>query len=238
MRKGPILTFILSLFIAASVGAAAPVYDVVFDLDWTLFYPSKKPSLKDTFLFNGEYFRMADGVAEVIAMLHADGHRVSLYSGGSRARNEAAASFLLAQIENQGVKDFHFHKVLSWDDLSSRPGALPTDKFVLRYMKDLQPYFTDLSRTVLVDDLAKFFAPGQEKNLYALGETYAYFEKYEDSAKGPYDPPSEQEWRRERRKIINFYELFHQATQEASSPDALNVLQALRAGASLCSKVF
>jgi hypothetical protein len=238
MLMSRILILILSVMVAASAGAKAPSYDVVFDLDWTLFYPSKTPHKKDTFLFNGEYFRMADGSAEVIAKLHAEAHRVSLFSGGQRLRNHAAAEFLLLKLKELGVKDFRFEKVLSFEDLGARPGASSTAKFSERYMKDLKPYFANLQRVVLVDDLANFFAPGQEKNLYALGKTYAFRESFTKESIGAYDPPTEDEWRRERRKILNFYELFHQATVESSSGDALGALQALRAGASLCSKVF
>jgi len=162
-----------------------------------------------------------------------------LFSGGSRSRNHAAEEFLLAKIHELGVKDFKFHKVLSFENLSVRPGALVTAKFSERYMKDLMPYFTNLERVVLVDDLANFFAPGQEKNLYALGKTYTFRESFAGKLMGPYDPPTEQEWRRERRKILKFYELFQQTTTlGAAGEDALKALQALRAGASLCSKVF
>ncbi|WP_413291178.1 NIF family HAD-type phosphatase [Bdellovibrio sp. HCB337] len=233
-----LILLFLGLFVLAPVWAKGPSLDVVFDLDWTLFYPSKTSPNSNSLSFGPDYYVMADGAAQVIAALHRDGHRVSLFSGGEDGRNQALAEYLLEKVKAQGVSDFAFYKVLSKKDLTPRPGAAPDARFSERYMKDLSKVNEDLSRVVLVDDMDKFAVRGQEKNMYFLGTTYAYHESFNPQMQGAYDPPNEAEWLRERRKIMTFYQAFKAASTQAVGDEFLPSLRALARGRPLCSKVF
>lgn len=188
--------------------AGGPVYDVVFDLDWTLFYIAKTPESSAAIQFGDDYYQVADHAVDVIVSLHKEGHRVSLFSGGAPDRNNFLADYLKSQIQAQGITDFEFTKVLDLADLTPRPGVPATAKFAERYMKDLTKVNGDLSHVVLVDDMQGFSVPGQEKNLYWLGKTYSFYQTFKAQAVSPYDPPNLEEWTRERNKIANFYDFF------------------------------
>lgn len=233
-----LLSLIFSLFLSSAALARGPVFDVVFDIDWTLFYPSKTQLTADSIQVGEDYYRLADGALEVIAKLHTEGHRVSLYSGGVEARNKALAEYLQEKLRTQGVRDFSFHKVLHFQDLKPRPGAPEGARFSERLMKDLSLVNADLNRVVLVDDMPKFSVPGQEKNMYFVGKTYAFHSHYDSAAHGEFDPPSKEEWRRERNKILHFYELFEASLKGAASAGVLDRLQVLREGPGLCSRAF
>lgn len=230
-----LLSLIFSILTASAAFASGPVYDVVFDLDWTLFYPVKKLETTETVQFGEEFYQPAEKAIEVLIKLHQDGHRVSLFSGGKAPRNQALANYLLNEIQTRGVRDFSFYKVLNFEDLSRRDGASEGDKFAVRYAKDLTKINPDLSHVVLVDDLPEFAVSGQEKNMFGLGRTYAFHQAYVPEAQGVYDPPNAQEWLRERLKILHFYTQFSQVAQ---APEPLTQLKALSQGYGICSKVF
>jgi hypothetical protein len=230
-----LLGLILSFFMASAAFAAGPVYDVVFDLDWTLFYPVKKLETAETVQVGEEFYQPAEKAIEVLIKLHQDGHRLSLFSGGTAPRNQALAKDLLAKIQARGVRDFSFYKVLNFEDLSRREGTSDSDKFVVRFAKDLTKINPDLSHVVLVDDLPEFAVPGQEKNVFGLGRTYVFHKTYTPEAQGVYDPPNAQEWLRERLKILHFYRQFSEVSQ---APEPLTQLKALSQGYGICSKVF
>jgi hypothetical protein len=210
----------LSFFMGIPALAGGPVYDVVFDLDWTLFYPLKSPS-ETSVLAGKDSYQMADHAIDTLTGLYFRGHRVSLFSGGTRERNQALAAFLQTKIQEQGASDFQFYKILNFDDLSHRPDVPETASFSKRYMKDLSKINTDLSRVILVDDSDGFAVKGQEKNLFWLGKTYDFKKEYVENHVDPYAAPSFEEWKRERNKVRNFYEIFSQQT-----------------GVLLCSKLF
>lgn len=230
-----LLGLILSFFMASAAVAAGPVYDVVFDLDWTLFYPVKKLETAETVQVGEEFYQPAEKAVEVLIKLHQDGHRVSLFSGGKAPRNQALANYLLTEIQARGVREFSFYKVLNFEDLSRREGASDSDKFAVRYAKDLTKINPDLSRVVLVDDLPEFAVSGQEKNMFGLGRTYVFHKTYAAEAHGVYDPPNAQEWLRERHKILRFYQQF---SQVAHTAEPLTQLKALNMGYGICSKIF
>lgn len=233
-----LLSFIFSLLLASAAFAGGASYDVVFDIDWTLFYPTKTLATTDGVQVGEESYRMADGVLKIISDLHTQGHRVSLFSGGKKERNAALAQYLLQRLQAQGLRDFSFYKVLNFENLTPRPGAPAGAKFSERLMKDLSLVNTDLSRVVLVDDMPKFAVLGQERNVFFLGKTYVFYENFDSSLHGEFDPPTKTEWQRERSKIQNFYDLFQSAIHSASGVEALDLLQAMNDGRGLCSKVF
>jgi hypothetical protein len=227
--------FILSFLLASATFAAGPGYDVVFDLDWTLFYPVKKFETPQTVQIGEEFYQPAEHAVEVLSKLHQSGHRVSLFSGGQARRNQALASYLKSKVQARGARDFSFYKVLNFEDLSRREGTAETDKFAVRFAKDLTKINSDLSHVILVDDLPEFALKGQEKNVFGLGKTYAFHRTFVPDSQGVYDPPNRQEWLRERLKIREFYRLF---TEAEGDPEPLVRLKALNQGHGICSKVF
>lgn len=233
-----IFALIFSLFLTSVALAGGARYDVVFDIDWTLFYPSKTAIGAGSVHVGEDYYRLADGALQVIADLHAQGHRVSLYSGGKQERNMALAAYLMEELRSQGVRDFQFYRVLHFEDLKPRPGAPEGARFSERLMKDLSLVNSDLSRVVLVDDMPRFAVPGQERNVFSVGKTYSFYERFNPSLHGEFDPPSKEEWRRERAKIMNFYQLFQKAIHTATAKGVLDLLQDLNNGYGLCSRAF
>jgi len=217
-------SILLGFFLSTASLAAGPVYDVVFDVDWSLFYPLKAAVNSQSVQVGGEFYQPADQVIETLIQLHQDGHRVSIFSGGKMERNGALVRYLLTQIRARGVRDFSFYKVLNFDDLSLRPGASENARFRERYMKDLTKINPDLSRVLLVEDMKEFSAPGQEKNLYWLGKTYSYSVDFAGaSPTDPYAAPTLQEWRQERNKIADFYKFFQKIAGPAICSKVLSV---------------
>lgn len=238
MLFGRLLTFMISFLVFLPAMAAGPSFDVVFDLDWTLFYPAKRPFAQESIQIGEDYYRMADGVPQVIAALYRDGHRVSIFSGGDLARNTVLAEYIAKRVQDLGVPEFAFHKILSLRDLTHRPGSTDQDRFRDRFMKDVSKVNPDLNRVVIVDDISGFAVRGQEKNMFWLGTTYSFHVSYDSSLTGLHDPPNEAEWRRERKKIVSFHKLFKAALSGGSEEDVLGRLQGLREGRMLCSKIF
>lgn len=232
-----LVVFLLSTAIPTL--AAIPQYDLVFDLDWTLFDPVSEKLDDSTIQVGAEYYRLADGAAEVISLLHQQGHRISIFSGGKSPRNLALAQFLQKKIHRlPHSHSFSFFKILSYTDLTARPGATEDMKFVQRFMKDLLKISSNLSHVILAEDNAGFSVKGQEKNLYWLGPTYNYSSDFKGPSTALYEAPSWSEWFHNRNRIIQFYTLFQKALRNQSlSENLLDKMQNLQKAA-LCSRVF
>ncbi len=75
---------------------------MVFDLDWTLLNSTTEVMVqadsKDTFAFEGKWYRIAHGTAESIIKLHNQGIEISIFSGGTAERNDFAAKLIEKQI--------------------------------------------------------------------------------------------------------------------------------------------
>jgi hypothetical protein len=229
---------ILCFLLATGSFARAASFDIAFDLDWTLFYPvDKNGDAESVNLLEGR-FRMADGVIPTLIKLHRQGHRISVFSGGTLARNQALVQLITRRIHELGVSDFSFYKVLNFEDLSPRYGAAADARFSDRWQKDLRKVNPDLSRVILVDDIAKFTYPGQEKNVYWFDKTYNFHAQFDPTQKQSFDPPNEAAWRTERNKISIFFENFQKAQRNFSDGEILPALQDLSQGKSLCPRAF
>jgi hypothetical protein len=239
MRQLCLLLLCLSLTLTSFAGGKGPVFDVVYDLDWTLFYPVDSVVDSETISLPEGNFRLADGSAEALLRQHRAGHRISIDSGGLKSRNEALAAFAVEKVRAQGGSDFSFYKILNFEDLTPREGAPANAKFADRWIKDLRKVNPDLRRVIHVDDTPKFTHPGQEVNFYWLEKTYNFFPQF-PSAHGAdeFDPPSEMEWRQERQKIQTFLKHFEMMTAQKSATEPLLILQGLRLGKSLCQRVL
>jgi hypothetical protein len=235
--KLPLIIMCL-LFATGSFAGRSSSFDIVFDLDWTLFYPVDKIGDAETVSLPEGRFRMSDGVIPVILMLHRQGHRISAFSGGSVARNQALVDLITQKVRESGASDFSFHKVLSFEDLSPRDGVTAEARFSDRWLKDLRKINADLSRVILVDDIAKFTYQGQEKNVYWLDKTYNFYAQFDPQQKQSFDPPTEAAWRQERSKIPLFFENFQKARKNFSDSEILPALHDLSQGRSLCPRFF
>ncbi|MFS4457761.1 hypothetical protein [Bdellovibrio sp. HCB2-146] len=233
------LLFCLYLPWASFAAKSAPVFDVVFDIDWTLFYPVQNPMDDKTVSLPEGYFRMADGVVDTLIAIHRKGHRISLFSGGTKSRNHALASYLLEQIAARGEASFQFYKVLNFDDLTLRPGAKDDASFTDKWMKDLRKINANLQYVVLIDDSSKFSVPGQERNLYWIEKTYNFQPQFGRLKEHDgYDAPTYKEWLQERRKIISFSEHFLRASLLSATEDPLKALWEYRSHFRMCRELF
>lgn len=232
------LIILLFLFATSSVAGSASSFDIVFDIDWTLFYPVDKNGDAETLQLPEGRFRMADGVIETVLKLHRQGHRISAFSGGTAKRNHALVDVITRRIHERGAPEFEFYKVLSFEDLSPRPNVAEASRFADRWMKDLTKVNPDLSRVILVDDMVKFAPPGQERNMYWLEVTYNFHAQFDPEQKQSFDPPNEAAWRRERAKIGLFFENFQKVRKNFSDAEFLPALQDLNQGKSLCPRAF
>lgn len=233
------LLFYFFVIFSSTAGAQGPVFDLVFDLDWTLFYPTKNRIDTETISLSEDHYRLADGVPEVLIHLHRQGHRISIFSGGIAGRNQALVDMILEKIRQKGISDFSFYKILSRHDLTPRPGVSPQAKFADKWIKDLRKVNPDLRRVVHIDDSSKFTLSGQERNLYLLEKTYNFQSHFVlNPVPDEFDPPTQDEWRKERRKIQIFADHFQQATGSFAGQDPLLELQGLRQKRPLCQRVF
>lgn len=225
--------------------------NVVFDLDWTLLNSTTEAMVQaepaGTFQFEGHWYRIAYGTAQAIKKLHEQGIEISIFSGGSSARNEFAANLIQLQVnELLENKNFQFKHVLDLDNLlvvSTDPKA----RFTEKYKKELSQFF-DIERTLLVDDMTGFSVKGQEKNLVWLGKTYKDRPRFdlqdrESAESKAYSAPDLSEWQRDRNKIITAVDYILKAIAIAkrkaiSLPEAFYKVDPLKAKFPMCGNLF
>lgn len=191
--------------VAAADGPGKPI-DLVFDLDWTLFYPIKvnEGIFTDNKVLrvHDELHRPTDHLAEVIEALitYYPEFRISFFSGSSYERN----SRLLEQVklsDGRSLKDIAF-RIFSNSDLTqiSSDPQLPKSE---RYKKDVSnklPGF-DPARTVLIDDNLDF-APEGIKIVHSLGTT-TFQSRFNIRARHKeWFPRNPEEWKAERNKAL------------------------------------
>ncbi len=194
------LGFAISLAVASAraVDRLEPVH-LVFDIDWTL--ASNIPDSRDLAVYagdphffevEGKYYRLSNGVPEAINRLLDFNRRlgyeyvkISFFSGGGRARNEALLKkIILDPATGRSAFDVA-EKVLSFEDLTDLYPQLPRSAdvaFADRYEKNLVLSFKNPERTIAIDDTKKFFRGDLEKSLLWIGETYSDFPTLADVA--------------------------------------------------------
>lgn len=149
----------------------------------------------------GKFYRIADGVEELMAEIYQNPHmRFSFFSGGNKSRNTKLLKEIFLPNTNISLYEVA-HKVLSFKDLKTV--STDTDlAFTQRYKKDLTLINNDLSSVVLIDDLKEFTPPGQKRNIFWLGKTYQYSPDFASASYGAYAPKSELAWLHERNKMF------------------------------------
>ena len=223
MLRALFLSLILALGLIGPMPAhAAEPIHLVFDIDWTLVYPlPERPAKPDAHTVEalGKWYRFADDSAAIIAEAAANPNlRVSFFSGGEKERNLELLQKLKLP-DGRSALDVAT-KVLSSDDLTPASSD-PNAGFADRWKKDLTKIEPDLDRVVLVDDMADFSVPGQERNMYWLGETYNFAGTFEEAkaralVKAKYEAPTEAAWKWERAKLKRAFAFVRRAANGGS----------------------
>lgn len=178
--------------------------DIVFDLDWTVISPLKKApkDLKNTFVYNGEFFRISDWFIESIEdLIQDDRVRISFFTGGDLPRSEKLVEEIFLT-DGRKLKDIVF-KNLTFNDLDII--ADPNDKqlkFFQRYNKNLARYFPDLDRTIIVDD-SQSVPLDQRKNLIWIKDSFTFYDDFPSVQKDKFDPPSFGHFSFERNRLLS-----------------------------------
>lgn len=216
------------LFTAVAFAGPAKPIDIVFDLDWTLVYTANPESVqadhRDIIEFESVSYRLSDYTVEVLAYLVQDPRfRVSIFSGGSKKRNEKILEVIEQKIrQRSGIigGGSLFYKVLSLQDLRTR---LQPDgqRFAQKFGKPLQAIEgVDLERAVLIDDVRAFAEKGQGENLLWIESTYEDLPDYKLKATRPHDaylPADQMTWRLERQKLLWAMGVVLQAAEQSQS---------------------
>lgn len=198
--------------------AAEPIH-IVFDIDWTLTsnIPSEQTvpaGLEGTryFKIGGDTYRLSDGVEETLRRLLRYPHvKISFFSGGAEARNEAVLKNIILDSET-GKSAFDVaEKILSFSELDDlyEGKPIPSDvHFADRYRKNLARHFGDIRRVFIVEDTEKFIYETQVKTLFHLGDTYDYYRNYSDvlalkktGNRTAFTPPTRRKWEIDRARI-------------------------------------
>jgi hypothetical protein len=190
---------------------------VVFDIDWTIT-SQVTPNFKDNRIIEveGKKYFVHDGIEQFVEeLLQKKEMNISFFSGGSKSRNHS----LLRQIklsDGRSLEDIAY-KILNSEDLTRVEGAIPSDKFSLRYKKDLNKITTDLSNLVMIEDTLHFVLnQKQEEHVLFLGKTFLHFENFSDAklGTGEYIPRSVGEWSLARKKLLILNSAFNAAYTE------------------------
>ncbi|MDC1175552.1 hypothetical protein OAT67_09145, partial [Bacteriovoracaceae bacterium] len=214
----------------ARVPSSSKVYDIVFDLDWTLIYKLTddikvpKSEQHKLFFFENERFIIADeGLSVLDEMAKRPDVRISFYKGGSKERSELWGEVELPS--GKKIKDITY-KSLSFDDLQKVPGIPEDEKFFKRFNKNLSWHFPDIENTLIIDDQVSV-PDSQRKSLIFLEETYNWYPRFEDSKRARLDPTDPVRYKIERNKIVSAYQEVV-ATVERANESGSNLYEVRR----------
>lgn len=156
---------------------------VVFDLDWTLVSPVENAITGKKIIQVGEEsYRLHNGAVELLEKLFkTPGLKVSFFSGGPRERNIELLSKMELFNGNSNAHEMAY-KVLSREDLTRLENIPESARFSEKYKKDLTKISSNLENIVMIEDNPYFaLNPEHSKSFLHLGETYKYFESYEEA---------------------------------------------------------
>lgn len=234
MRTLRVLIFNLILVLATLVQGAPS--DVVFDLDWTLFYQVNSPQnltdVQRVTQFNDHVYHLADSSEEVLGYLQNEGLRISFFSGGDPTRNQHLVRFLKEKFYERTGKTLKIYKILNFNDLTRTP-APETARFSDRYKKDLSKINQDTAKVFIFDDIQSFVPETQKSQMIWLGQTFNDLPQFPKNPSheflaDEFNPKSEKEWFIERNKLLRALELF--AYKSANKVASENDLQLIELG--------
>lgn len=222
-----------------------PTVHVVLDIDGTLVYTTSPEALevdsRNSLQFEEELYRLSENAVDFLIALHTlPGVEVSFFSGGSKDRND----FLLARIyrlidqktKTRGLyRPFRIFNVTDLEVLKKEPSKAEL-RFSDLHRKRLGTLGFPLDSTILVDDISKFAAKGEEKNLLWIGSAYDDFPNYEwlektkVAGKFKYVPASKEDWIAERFKLSRVIGIVAKALENTqASPGETNFVDAVSA---------
>ena len=196
-----------------------PVKHVVFDIDWTIA-SEVAPDFSGprTIAVGGEKYFIFDGLENLIEELLSHPEvKISFFSGGEASRNHQ----LLKKIKLNDGRSLEeiAYKILSFDDLTPISSAKSTDKFSLRFKKDLTKISKDLSQLIMIEDTEHFVLNAdQEEHVFFLGTAFKHFDQFSQAKleSGPYIPRTFNEWDLSRKRLMILEGAFSEAFNETS----------------------
>ncbi|MBC7742452.1 MAG: hypothetical protein H7061_09655 [Bdellovibrionaceae bacterium] len=231
----------LIYFLFASLSFAKPgeIFDVVFDLDWTLVNKTTESmAARDktgVIRIGLQPYRISAGAIQQLVRLHRDPRfRVSFYSGGNSNRNNELIAVIYQEIQKYDAT-FKTHLILNQEDLVEIEGVPASAPFSERFKKNLLKVNSNLNRVFLIDDIANYTLPGQEENVLWLGRTYEDTASFADAIARarkadektrPYYPTTEQEWRNDKLKIVSAVDIIFEAVNSRHPIATMNYLSA------------
>lgn len=227
MPQEALLRFLAFLLLSSFtlMAHSRPIVDIVFDIDWTLFYPTSSQTAEmrpeNCILVNGTYYRMTDHAPQVLAALAANQYRISFFSGGDMQRNSDLVAFLIKRtIEVTGV-ELRPHRILNQSDLTEMENPV-SDKFGDRYTKDLRKVNSDIRKVVVIDDIEKFFTGEHKSQLVHLSPTFNDLPEFHSdrpaSSDSKYVPSNYRTWKQEREKLVYALGVIEVAERTNSTP--------------------
>ncbi len=179
------MKFLLLFLFSFHAIAGVPV-DVVFDIDLTIVAMVKDGPGGDLLAdpadphrgivnigYQNERYRVFEGVRELMEKLKKDPRvRVSFFSGGQEARNEA----LLKKIrlnDGSSLWDLSQGRVLGRSSLTPTGLVVPA-RIRDRFKKDLTKINPDLADVIIIDDIKEFVPETQRANLLWIGEDFPF----------------------------------------------------------------
>jgi hypothetical protein len=177
-------------------------YDLVFDIDWTLFYALRTPS-PGSLQFEGQHFLPYRGFARFFEVLFSldPNLRMHFVSGAPEKRIRQFLDFFKIR-ETTSLLDVTY-SITGAEGLPRRPGSEAAKKFMDIYAKsfELLTPQAEPSRSILLDDQPGFAtSPLLAANSHG---NFAYFASFaEAQASGDkHAPKSLEEWARDRDRL-------------------------------------
>ena len=215
----------LAIFVLNMSWASVKSFDVIFDLDGTLFHHvySKQSEYTIRASDNKLYEPIKWG-REGIENLLAQGYRIHFYSGGLHHRN---LSLLKQTYLDNGKSLFDIaSSIHSKNDME----VISTQgRYADRFKKNLIKRGFDLNKSIIIDDIERFVPVNQIDNMLWTGQTYYHFNSFEIAEKHrndlrykpEYIPETELKWKISINKMKFIMELLLDAKENASSNEEI-----------------
>lgn len=185
------MKYVLFFLIALPVYAGIPV-DVVFDIDLTIValvkdgpggdfladpLDPKKNIVPVSFEVEGsihsERYRLFEGVTDLMEKLRKDPRvRVSFFSGGTEARNEALLRNIFLP-DGTSLWDLSSGRVYGRTSMTPT-GVKEPARVRDRVKKDLHRVNPDIKDVIIIDDIKEFVPEAQRGHLLWIGEDFPF----------------------------------------------------------------
>lgn len=205
--------------------------NIVFDLDYTLVNPINYDHPKAIVLSNGDRYMVSPHALNFLESLKKRTDvNLYIFSGGEEARNLELLERIKTS-ENESLETLIQH-VFSLQDLEV---VASEGRFAERNKKNLSKLGFNLESTVLIDDVEKFIPADQQKNMLWLGNSYYYFETYQEallafndtSFEQAYLPPSFEHWLADNQRFKLVQSLFDEVFNNYDKNPSVSFIEIL-----------